>query len=207
MIESTVNAFQLGTTGFCTCWSLVGALKSGKRPWLLLALASGVFFLGDLYWQLYLLFYGMTPPYSYIPYLSWNASYVFLFLLIQDVRGLRSRVPYSRVLWLAPLFSAGMFVFYMQRGDWIGNIVSSILMCLLLWYAGDCLFLWRNPNKRGKRPLAWILLGFCLIEYAVWTSSWFWVDDTLRNPYFWFDALLSVSFLLFPFALRKAVDA
>ena len=172
MIESTVNAFQLGTTGFCTCWSLVGALKSGKRPWLLLALASGV-----------------------------------LFLLIQDVRGLRSRVPYSRVLWLAPLFSAGMFVFYMQRGDWIGNIVSSILMCLLLWYAGDCLFLWRNPNKRGKRPLAWILLGFCLIEYAVWTSSWFWVDDTPRNPYFWFDALLSVSFLLFPFALRKAVDA
>ena len=70
MIESIENGIQLVTTAVCTALSVSRAVRSGKRVWLLLALASGVYFLGDLYWQLFLIFYGETPDYSYIPYLG-----------------------------------------------------------------------------------------------------------------------------------------
>ena len=51
------------------------------------------------------------------------------------------------------------------------------------------------------------VLAFAALEYALWTSSCFWVSDTLTNPYFWFDFLLSLVLLLLLPALRKAVDA
>ena len=206
MIEIVENAIQLGTTGLCTVLALFHAARSGKRAWLLLALASGVYFLGDLYWLLFLVFYGMTPRDTYIPYLSWYAFYVFLLLLLLEVRGLRPAVPHSRALWLIPLFTAGMAAFYLQWGDWVGNITAAVLMSLLLWHTADCLLLWRGNAAADKRHFALALLAFCAAEYAAWTSSCFWMGDTLGNPYFWFDTLLSFCFLLFPPALRKAVE-
>ena len=206
MIESIENGIQLVTTAVCTALSVCRAVRSGKRTWLLLALASGVYFLGDLYWQLFLIFYGETPDYSFIPYLGWYAGYVFLLLLLLEVRGPRPAVPRSRLLWLFPVFTVGMGVFYLQWGDWIGNITAAILMGLLLWHAADSLSFWRSVQERGKRLLAWAVVLFCAAEYAAWTSSCFWMGDTLKNPYFWFDTLLSICFLLFPWALRKAEE-
>ena len=206
MIESIENGIQLVTTAVSTALSVGRAVRSGKRTWLLLALASGVYFLGDLYWQLFLIFYGETPDYSFIPYLGWYAGYVFLLLLLLEVRGPRPAVPRSRLLWLFPVFTVGMGVFYLQWGDWIGNITAAILMGLLLWHAADSLSFWRSVQERGKRLLAWAVVLFCAAEYAAWTSSCFWMGDTLKNPYFWFDTLLSICFLLFPWALRKAEE-
>ena len=54
--------------------------------------------------------------------------------------------------------------------------------------------------------LFFITILFCLTEYALWTSSCFWMGDTIANVYYWFDLLLSVTFVLFLPALRKAVD-
>ena len=39
------------------------------------------------------------------------------------------------------------------------------------------------------------------------TASCCWVSDTLTNPYFWFDFLLTLVLLLFLPAVRKAVEA
>lgn len=50
------------------------------------------------------------------------------------------------------------------------------------------------------------VLAFAALEYALWTSSCFWISDTLSNPYFWFDFLLSLVLLLLLPALGKAVD-
>ncbi len=205
MIETTLNALQLVTTGLCTAAAGRRAVRSGKRVWLLMALASGVFFLGDLYWQLYLVFYQMTPRYSFIPDLSWYACYIFLLLTLLELRGNRPPAPRSRLLWLLPVFTAGMCVFYLQWGEWLSNIVTAVLMSLLLWHAADCLTLWKAGDDGRKRFFAWTILIFCTVEYAVWTSSCFWMGDTLSNPYFWFDALLSLCFLILPSALRKAV--
>lgn len=93
MIEAICNAIQLILTGACTVISLLFAFRSKARVWLLLALFSGVFFLGDLYWYLFLVFYQKTPQYSYVSDLSWDAAYLFLFLLLIQVRDVRI-MPY-----------------------------------------------------------------------------------------------------------------
>jgi hypothetical protein len=50
-------------------------------------------------------------------------------------------------------------------------------------------------------------LCICALEFCLWTASCFWVSDTLTNPYFWFDFLLTAAlFALLP-ATRKAVGA
>ena len=199
MIEIIENAIQLITTGICTVVAVRKGVLEQNRAWIVLALASGVFFLGDLYWELFLVLYGRTPAYSYIPYLSWYASYLFLLLLLFELRRSREEKKHRKILWIIPGFSAGMCVFYMQFGDWIGNIITAVFMSLLMWHALDMLL-------SRKEPVFIVVLLFCTAEYAAWTASCFGTYDTLAHPYFWFDILLSATFLLFPAALGKAVD-
>ncbi len=212
MIEIAVNVFQLMTTGVCTFIAARKGIFLRSHAWTILSLASGVFFLGDLYWQLFLLFYDKTPEYSYIPYLSWYASYIFLILLLVELEGLQKTRKQRKILWIAPIFTVGMCVFYMQWGDWIGNIISAVLMTFLFGMAGDNLLALKGDKSSGifeNKDRAWIymvILSFCVVEYGAWTSSCFFQGDSFLNPYLWFDTLLSFIFLLFPLALRKAVE-
>ena len=214
VIESTENIIQLFTTGFCAGFSAYRAFKTGKHAWVLLFFAAFVYFLGDIYWQLYLTFYGETPHYSNISYAGWYACYLFLILLVHDIRGHRDKTPYSRFLLLIPVFTAGMCVFYLQYGDVIGNILAAVLMSILIWVTVDALMqckkkelsksdaLHTNMNRIG---LYITVLVFCFAEYAAWTTSCFWMGDTFANPYFYFDTVLSLTFLIFPHALRSAL--
>ena len=202
MIEIIENAIQLVTTGICTVIALRKGIRLQNRAWIVLALASGVFFLGDLYWELFLVLYGHTPGYSYIPYLSWYASYMFLLLLLVELRVPRKEEENRKILWIIPVFSAGMCIFYMQFGDWIGNIITAVFMSLLMWHALDMLLLLRDSKKAA---IFAVVLLFCIVEYAAWTATCFGNYETLAHPYFWLDTLLSAVFLLFPAALGKAV--
>ena len=220
MIESAENIIQLVLTGVCVCISVYRAARTKERVWVLLGLFAGIFFLGDLYWQLFLIFYHGTPQFYSVADLTWYTAFLFLLLLLIYVRvdiygqhmpegvfrpvGLRGWArQFSPVLWLIPAFTGGMCVFYMQWGDYLGNILSAILMTGLLWHAASGLMSLRG--EAGKRSIFIVTLLFCLLEYAVWTSSCFWGGDSLSNVYYWFDFLLSCTFLLFPRALRKAV--
>ena len=111
------------------------------------------------------------------------------------------------VLWAAPLFTAGMCAFFIQHGDYINNVVVAILMAGLILYAADGLL--DTQSKRGDdatfKGLYVATLIFCLVEYLLWISSCFWMGDTIGNPYFWFDLLLSVTFVFFCVVLRKDV--
>ena len=202
MIEIIENGIQLVTTGICTVIALRKGIRLQNRAWIVLALASGVFFLGDLYWELFLVLYGHTPGYSYIPYLSWYASYMFLLLLLFELRVPRTERKYRKILWIIPVFSAGMCIFYMQFGDWIGNIITAVFMSLLMWHALDMLLLLRDSQRAA---IFAVVLLFCIVEYAAWTASCFGNYETLAHPYLWLDTLLSAVFLLFPAALGKAV--
>ena len=93
MIETVVNIIQLIITGVCSGIALFNAVRTEHRAWTLVGLFSGIFFMGDLYWLLFLLFYGETPPYSFIPYMSWYASYLFMLLLLVTVKGGIRRRP------------------------------------------------------------------------------------------------------------------
>ncbi|MBR0085179.1 MAG: hypothetical protein IJL97_01380 [Lachnospiraceae bacterium] len=213
MIESIVNYIQLATSLFCTVISVYMALTKHKNVWIILAFASGVFFLGDAYWELYLTFYGVTPQYSYISYFSWNAAFVFFLLLVLELRGEgHTRVKHKWLIAAVTAFTVGMCIFYMQFGDWLGNIATVLFMSPLIWQPLDALL--TVHEKKRKDPgtddrrcgLYRTVLLFCMAEYCMWTVSCFWTGHPDLNPYYWFDTLLSFTFVLLPFALRKAVD-
>ncbi len=214
-----INAIQIVITGICSGISLSRSVRTGSKAWLLLTLFFSSFFFGDLYWQLYLLFYGKTPPYSFAPELNWYSAYLFLFLLLahmqknRDMQRLDRTVEKGKIkgtpfMFLIPLFTFGMCIFYMTRGSYIGNLITAVLMTLILWYSVRGL-VQSNAigDATGKINSFYVVtILFCLAEYALWTSSCFWMGDTIRNPYFWFDFLLSIMLFLFPAALSKEVQ-
>ncbi len=208
MIETFSNAAQIVLSGLCAVCAAWQAYRTRGRTWTLLALFSGVYCIGDLYWLLWLVFYRDSPD-SEIPYLSWYAAYLFLFLLLMQVKSESRRARPHWLLWCAPAFTAGMFIYFIQFGDWFGNIVSAVLMGLLLWETLSGLLFLRG--KRGaearNRWLYWASLLFCASEYGLWIASCIWEGQTLANPYFWIDLLLSLCFPFFFIAVGKAADA
>ncbi len=207
MMESIENGIQLLLTGLCAGVSIARALRTQRREWALLGLFSGAYFLGDLYWLLYLVFYGDTTPFPLIPDLCWYASELFLLLLLVFVNGSHSEEMKNRALWLSAVFPVCMCVFYMQWGQYISNLIYAVLMTLILRrVAGGFLSLPGNPKAQSGRGLYLAVILFCALEYGLWTISCFWEGDTVLNPYFWLDILLSVSFLLFLPAVRKVVE-
>lgn len=193
-------------TAACTGIALYHAWKTKERAWAFLGLFSGIFFLGDLYWLLFLVFYNKTPQFTNISDLSWDTSYLFLLLLLLYLGGGLKETLWPQLrrywfLWCVPVFTIGMCVFFITRGEILNNIIIAILMTLLITQAVSGLL----EQQRERRMLYIIALLFCLLEYALWVSSCFWMGETIANVYYWFDLILSVSFVLFLPALRKAV--
>jgi hypothetical protein len=221
MVEIIENAIQLAMTGICSCAALYRAVRYRDRAWALLGLFAGIYCLGDLYWMLYLALYGITPQHFSVAEMSWYASYLFLMLLIiyvrVDICGHRmpetgGRTQWARVvspvLWIVPVFTVGMCIFFMQWGDYVSNIITAVLMTGIMWHALSGL-LYRGAEKKpgpaSQQLLFVVTLVFAVIEYALWISSCFWMGNTIGNVYFWLDILLSCTFLMFVPALRKAV--
>ena len=206
MIEVVENTVQLALLLALTARSGMLAARERRRGGALLALFYGCYALGDLYYLLFLLFYGHTPQLSFAPDLSWYAGYAHLFLLLQEVCTPDERRYRHPALWLAPVFVVGMCAFYLQWGDVISNLISAVLMILLLTHAvRGLLYLRGRPEEGNRRALYCVTLMLCALEYGAWTASCFWAGDTWANPYFWFDALLTASFALFLPAYRRAV--
>ena len=208
MIESIENAIQLALLLVCTAVSGIHAARSRSRADATLTLFYGSYALGDLYWLLYLLFYGHTPRLFYVSGLSWYAAHLYLYLLLQLVADPRERRTRCPAVFLFPLFTAVMCAFYMRWGDYVGNVIAAVSMSLLLVHAARGLhWLRRHPEGSARRWLYVVTLIFCAIEYAAWTSSCFWEGDTWANPYLWFDCMLTLAVLLFLPAYRRAVAA
>ena len=203
------NSIQLILTAVCTVVCAYYIMTTGKHAWVMLGLASFVYFLGDLYLQLFVFFYGEEPVYSYIPWVGYYASYLFLLLLIFEIRDSRPLKNSIRTLWFVPVFTFGMCIFFMNWGDYISNLIAAVLMWLLIWADIDGLVSIHKDTGENhtNRNIYIIILIFCLLEYAIWTISCFSTEYTILNPYFLLEVFLSVLFLLFPAALRKAVGS
>ena len=205
MIESAENAIQLVLIFISTLMSFFWSGQNFKKAWALLGFSSFSFFLGDLYWQLYMFFYGETPVFCYISDISWYASYLFLILLMVEI-GIRTDIGKRiKKLWPIPLFTLSAFFLYIQYGDIPGNVLNVILMTILIWYASAGLLSIREKKTDKKyKFLLLLILAYAACEYASGIISCFWMGDTILNPYFWFDFLLGVVFILLPVSMRKA---
>ena len=173
--------------------------SNGRRKWILTGLFVFEYFLGDLYSVLYLIFYNETPHYFYIAEISWYAAFLFMILLLVN---LSERVPLKETIKAHPLFLiipaftvTMAVIFFVRNGDLIGNIICVVIMTVLIWLAAS-----------GKGMIFKLCLVIAALEYALWiSSSFYWPGDTLGNPYFWIDTMLSVSLLWLIPAVGRAV--
>lgn len=206
-------------------------VKSRRQPYFLLACFFGTYGLGTLYWTLHVLLLDATPQIFYVSELGWIASYVFLLTMemtLPSAEELRFRTKLS---WLAPVIAVPQFILYITHGDVFFNVLmcsgTMAAACLSirgLVFSHRSLTSQTAGQARRKddtdfvagpeapvghpadlRPFHITVLCFTALEYALWTSSCFWVSDTLTNPYFWFDFMLSASILAMLPATRKAV--
>ena len=176
-----IPAGTLGVALILAIASLGITYRRKSKAYGTLALFYAAIALGDLYWLLYLGFYHVTPQYSYISEVAWYAAWLFLLLLLRQMQGER---PLGRhpLLWLIPVFTGGMCVFYMRWGDYVGNLISAVFMTLLLWRALPGCFT-KESGSSAKRWFSIAVVAFCLVEYIMWTLSCFFDGDTLANPY------------------------
>lgn len=203
MIESIENALQIIVLLICSGIALYRAIANHSQTWVLAFLFFGSWLLGDIYWLVCLLFYGQTPQISIVSDLSWYGSYIFLYLLLYHSSAPDKDSRKHRLPWLGPVFAAGMAVFFITQGELLSNLIYASLMGLLLFAALN-----RQINRKqyqNQQLLSGMILLFCLLEYGLWTASCFWKTDTLSNPYYWFDFLLTLSFVFFLPAIKKAV--
>ncbi len=196
-INTLENIFQITVLAVCLIIAVVRSVRTTSRIWILLSMFLGAFFLGDLYWVLWLLFYGETPYYSYIPSLSWNAAYIYQLLVLMHVQ--RKGVPRQRsaFLWIIPAVIVGLCAFYMTHGDYLANLITAVISIYSIQYSMNGLLYLRGKSgsEAKARPLYILTLVFWALEYAMWTLSMFWMGDTLANPYFWCDIALSICFI------------
>ncbi len=205
MIERFDNAIQIAVLSICVIVAIYRAVRYRSRSWMLLFFFYGCCLLGDIYWLVCFLFYGQTPQISVVADLSWYAAYIFLYLLLRHTSP-PEKIPGTKlVAWLGPVFALGMAAFFMLRGEIISNLIYAGLIGLLLFAAIRRLSDKREPGHSSFLPA--MILVFCLLEYSLWTASCFWDETVPLHPYYVFDLLLTVSFLFFIPAAKKAVAA
>ena len=205
MIERYENALQIAVLAICVIVAVYRAVRYRSRSWTLLSFFYGSCLLGDVYWLVCLLFYGDTPQISIVSDLSWYAAYIFLYLLFRQTAPPEELKDANTVSWLGPVFALGMAVFFMHWGEIVSNLIYAVLMGLLLYAAVRRLADKSRPGRHSFLPA--MILIFCLLEYSLWTASCFWDETVLVHPYYVFDMLLTVSFLFFIPATKKAVAA
>lgn len=206
MIEIIENSIQLGTLTVCTIMTALFSLRKQSQEGASLAMFYSSYVLGDLFWLLYLICYGHIPRIFYVSYLSWYAAFLFLYMLLQRISTEEERKSSNPFACLLPAFCIAMSVFYMQWGDYAGNLVSAALMSMLMFHTvRGLLFLRSRPEEASRRYLYYTVLLFCILEYCAWTASCFFSGDDLSNPYYWADFLITVCMVFLLPALRKAV--
>ena len=207
MIEAVDNLIQ--TMALAGCIGIAGFRLAVHRSrlWMLLLLFFISMFLGDLYWALSLLLLRRPPLFDYVSEISWFSAYLFLYLLIRETLDCEKKKVKSPVLWVGPAFAACMAVFYMQWGSVMSNITYAVAMGLILYHTSSGLLLLKDSSTRQcRRKILFLAVNiFCLIEYALWTSSCIWSGDTLANPYYWIDFLSTVCLVFLLRATNEAV--
>lgn len=207
MLEHGLNIFQMTAAAACMAIAIAQAVRRRSRLWMLYAMFAGTYFLGDLWWTLYLHFYGSSAPDSFIPYMSWDAAMLFLLVISMQYSidpDLSGRVRWTTAV-VTAVFVTVMALAFMQYGAYFNNTVTAVLMGLLIWNAWIRL-MGRSGEaaEKEKRAVCGVVMLYCFVEYGEWLASCLDYDSPLRNLYFVFDFLLTVSIALLIPALGKA---
>ena len=208
-MELIENVLQFLVTLLGVCLAGVYYRRSRKQVYFLLTCFYGCFALGSLYWTLYLILFLKTPQVFYVSEFGWIASVIFLHILQYVLSDEKERTFPCRAAWLSVLIGVPLCILYCFYGD----ILSNLLWCGMMMVISYCsirglIFARKQVGEAHNMQYFHIgILSYVAAEYALWTTGCFWRSDSIGNPYFWMDILLTGSLLgLFP-ATRKAVEA
>ena len=206
LIENVLQ-FLVTLLGFCLACAYY--CQSRQQAYFLLTCFSGCFALGSLYWTLYLMLFSKTPQVFYVSESGWIASVIFLHILQYVLPDEKERAFPCRTAWLSVLIGIPLCAFYCFYGDILSNLLWCGMMMVISYYSIRGLVFARKQvgEARNMQYFHIVVLWFTAAEYALWTTGCFWSGDSIGNPYFWMDILLTGSlFGLFP-ATRKAVES
>ena len=206
LIENVLQ-FLVTLLGFCLACAYY--CQSRKQAYFLLTCFYGCFALGSLYWTLYLMLFSKTPQVFYVSESGWIASVIFLHILQYVLPDEKERAFPCRTAWLSVLIGIPLCAFYCFYGDILSNLLWCGMMMVISYYSIRGLVFARKQvgEARNMQYFHIVVLWFTAAEYALWTTGCFWRGDSIGNPYFWMDILLTGSlFGLFP-ATRKAVES
>ena len=197
-----VNLFQLVMLTIALTIGIMRTISTKKRKWLLVSMFFFSYALGDLYWVLMIFFYGHIPRVGHISEISWYTSYLFLLLLMDQVK-LEAGYK-NKLLYLAPVFTGVSCIYFMQWGEYLDNIICAGCMTGVIWLA----LKGRMQLKETKKNLSssWLFraaMVFATLEYAEWYASCIWDAEDFSNPYYTIDILLTICMVLFLPAVRK----
>ena len=206
LIENVLQ-FLVTLLGFCLACAYY--CQSRKQAYFLLTCFYGCFALGSLYWTLYLMLFSKTPQVFYVSESGWIASVIFLHILQYVLPDEKERAFPCRTAWLSVLIGIPLCAFYCFYGDILSNLLWCGMMMVISYCSIRGLVFARKQvgEARNMQYFHIVVLWFTAAEYALWTTGCFWSGDSIGNPYFWMDILLTGSlFGLFP-ATRKAVES
>ena len=219
MIEIADNALQLAVCVLLLIFSAVRGTETRRREYVLCACIYLCYALGLAYWLIYRVVMDVTPQIFYVSDLSWIAAFLFMFLLVLYVAEPAERR--FRTPWGIPpgLLGVGLILFLSQWGDVLSNIVwcglttvvSTVAVRGIVWSrkhlsaAGNAQPCRTSAQYRALLRLNTNVLALILAEYAVWVISCWWLGDTLKNPYFWADGVLTLSLIFLLLSVGKVV--
>ena len=209
MVELFDNVSQFLVTLLAGVGAGILFYKNRKQSYFLLACFYGTFALGTLYWTLHILLFDYTPQIFYVSELAWIASYLFLLTLEFSLSTPEERKFRHPAVGLVPIFCLPQLLLYFTHGDIIFNLLICGTTMAVAWYSVRGLTYARRQKGRlrDKQYFHIVVLCVIMLEYFLWTVSCFWISDTLGNPYFWIDFLLTVAFFALLPAIRKTVES
>lgn len=208
MVELIDNLSQFLAT--LTAGVAAGCLycRTRKQAYFLLTCFYGCFAAAGLYWTLYYLLFTETPQIFYVSEIGWISGYIFLYLLQYVLSDKNERAFRCHAMWLSPVVGGLLLIYYSFHGDILSNIVFNGMIILISWNAiRGVVYLRGKEEARDLRRLHLLVLCFCAVEYGLWTTSCFWVSNTISNPYFWFDFLLTAILVMLLPMTRRAVSS
>ena len=207
-MEVVSNLLQAAVTLLGFCLSGIRYLKSRKQEYFLLTCFYGCFFLGSLYWTLYLLLFSETPQVFYVSEFGWVASVIFLSILQYTLSSAEERRFPCRKALSAVLIGVPLCIFYCTFGDILSNLLWCGMMIVVSYHAIRGLA-YARTQAGAARDMRYFHIGvlcYVAVEYVLWISGCLWPGYSISAPYCWLDLLLTgCLFALLP-ATGKAVQ-
>ena len=209
MVELLDNLTQSAATLIAFIGASILYYRTRRQSFFLLACFLGCFMLGTFHWTLYMLLFDSSPQVFYVSELAWNASFLFLLTLAYLLATEEEKKFRHPVLLLVPVFCIPQLILYLSRGEIFANLLMVGLTMAVAFFAmrGFVFARRQSGQARNLQYFHGAVLVIIFLEFGLWTSSCFWISDTMSNPYFWFDFLLSASLLALVPAMKKAVTA